>query len=125
MAIKGMAPKNLNDLEGWDLIWAMAKYVSGKDIKSVGSLGFGYLSGEMLSVPDEDGGPDKKKPEMRLYTLEDHRKLLSSFDPPFEEEGVTFIYRVEGVGEFRGIHQSEVKARAVIAMHTNSNSVDF
>lgn len=125
MANKGMIEKDLNDLKGMDLQWALAVYASEKKIANLGPMGFGVITGERIVVEGKNGNPDRRISEIRPYLDEDHFEILKSFDLDFVEEGIDFIYSVEGVGKFRSVHQSDAKARAIIATRTGKSSILF
>ena len=125
MANKGMIEKDLNNLKGLDLQWALAKYASEKHITTLGPMGVGVITGEKIVIKGEDGKPDRSVSEVRPYSDYDHLEILNSFDLDFVEEGVFFIYSVEGVGKFRSVHQSDAKARAIIATCTGKLSIPF
>ncbi|WP_348971423.1 hypothetical protein [Pseudomonas atacamensis] len=122
-----MTKKNLNDLEGWGLIWALAVYAGEKEIIPVGATQFGYLTGEMVVVKKgKNGERDQRSHGVHIYTPEDHKRLLSKFDlEPLETDDGMFHYTVDNVGVVEGDHKSEVKARAIIANRVRCIEVDF
>ncbi len=125
MANKGMIEKDLNDLKGMDLQWALAVYASEKKIANLGPMGLGVITGEKIVVEGKNGDSDRRISEIRPYSDEDHFEILKSFDLDFVEEGIDFIYSVEGVGKFKSVLQSDAKARAIIATCTGKSSILF
>lgn len=122
----GMTKKSLNDLVGWGLIWALAKYAGDKEIIRVGSVYFGYLTGELVTIKSEDDGRDRRVSGVHIYTPDDHKKLLSTFDlNPVETDDGNYRYSIDGVGDVYGFDRGEVKARAVIAEKLKCLEVDF
>ncbi len=123
---KGMTKKSLNDLVGWGLIWALAKYAGDKEIISVGSVYFGYLTGDLVTIKNDQDGRDRRVAGVHIYTLDDHKKLLSTFDLiPAETTDGSYRYTIFGVGDVYGFDHVEVKARAVIAEKLKCLEVDF
>ncbi|WP_460143147.1 hypothetical protein [Pseudomonas sp. S3_B08] len=120
-----MIEKDLNDLKGMDLQWALAVYASEKKIANLGPMGLGVITGEKIVVEGKNGDSDRRISEIRPYSDEDHFEILKSFDLDFVEEGIDFIYSVEGVGKFKSVLQSDAKARAIIATCTGKSSILF
>lgn len=125
MLSKGMIEKDLNELKNWDLKWALAAYAGIKEITTIGASGFGVITGNYVVIPGKNGKPEKRIKEVRPYSEHDHCEILNAFDLKFEEVGIEFVYRVDGVGEFRSIHQSDAKARAIIAQLTGKSEIPF
>lgn len=121
-----MTKKSLNDLQGWGLIWALAKYAGDKEIIRIGPIYFGYLTGELISIKSEEDGRERRVSGVHIYDLKDHRELLSTFDlEPTETDDGSYRYSIFGVGDVYGLDHGEVKARAVVAEKLRSLEVGF
>ncbi|MFJ3431034.1 MULTISPECIES: hypothetical protein [Pseudomonas] len=127
MAYQTYSPKHLDDLEGWDLKWALARCAGEKEIRRMVPGHFGIVTPVTYVVKGENGKPDEivNTDRIRPYSERDHADLLASFNLNCVDDDKGYTYSVKNVGDFRSIHQSDAKARAIIAMKTGKLEVDF
>ncbi|WP_460410431.1 MULTISPECIES: hypothetical protein [unclassified Pseudomonas] len=124
----------ISKLKGWQLRYALATHVGNLETKVTTHLRFTH--GEPFSVMEMADRPayrlgdgsviegkwvdDQKEP--RALRSDELRAILDQYPIPEEEEGLNFVYTVEGQS-FKDIFQDEAKARAIIALVTRQKTV--
>lgn len=124
----------INKLKGWQLRYALATHVGKLETRVTRHLTF--FHGEPFSVMEMADRPayrlgdgsviegkwvdDQKEP--RALRSDELRAILDHYPIPEEEEGIYFVYKVDGQ-TFKDIFQDEAKARAIIAQVTRQESV--